>query len=117
MNPSSRHRFTRRGGKGGGAHPRPKGAPKLQKLLLADDLHRVAALERRDGYGAAGDVLEQAFVERFPFVLRVVTLGQVQLDVDELEADDLEAAGLQATQDGSDETALDTVGFDDDQGA
>src|SRR5204863_6923528 len=84
---------------------------------LARDLDRVLALERdRDGRARRHE-LHQVAVERALLVDLVVLLEQRFRELAHLEADDLEALLLEAADDLAGETALDTVGFEEDERA
>ncbi len=81
------------------------------------DRDRLAAFQDHRERRTGGQELQQRIVERLAAVDRVMLFGQVARRLDQLESDELQALLFEALQNGPDETAMDGVGFEKDQGA
>src|SRR3989454_2702079 len=74
-------------------------------------------LEDHRDDGACRDIGHQRLEERFPFVFRVVRLGERSSHADESHRGDLESAPLEPRNDFADQSALHRVRLQEDEGA
>ena len=94
---------------------------RLRRIGGADHLARrldcVRPLEHHRDQLTASDELDELTEERLVGVLLVVDVGDVLIGPHQLEGDEAEPLALEAGDDLASETALECVGFDEDQGA